>query len=75
MILQQKMDASMWQYVWLDYGWVLWDDYKTKVDELCDYAEKKGIGVFLWYGVNNVNHTAAGAYPKADFRRCDGSCN
>lgn len=53
-----------WEYVCLDYGWVLWDDYKTKVDELCDYAEKKGIGIFLWYGVNNVNHTAAGAYPK-----------
>lgn len=53
-----------WEYVCLDYGWVLWDDYKTKVDELCDYAEKKGIGIFLWYGVNNVGHTAAGAYPK-----------
>jgi len=53
-----------WEYVCLDYGWVLWDDYKAKVEELCDYAEKKGIGLFLWYGVNNVGHTAAGAYPK-----------
>ena len=53
-----------WEYVCLDYGWVLWDDYKAKVEELCDYAEQKGIGLFLWYGVNNVGHTAAGAYPK-----------
>lgn len=52
-----------WEYVCLDYGWVLWDDYKEKVEELCDYAESKGIGLFLWYGVNNVGHTAAGAYP------------
>lgn len=53
-----------WDYVMLDYGWVLWDDYKTKVEELCDYAAKKGIGIFLWYGVNNTGHAAAGAYPK-----------
>lgn len=53
-----------WEYVCLDYGWVLWDDYKAKVKELVDYAAKKGVGIWLWYGVNNVGHTAAGAYPK-----------
>ncbi len=53
-----------WEYVCLDYGWVLWDDYKAKVKELVDYAEEKGVGIWLWYGVNNVGHTAAGAYPK-----------
>ena len=53
-----------WEYVCLDYGWVLWADYKTKVKELVDYAEEKGVGIWLWYGVNNVGHSAAGAYPK-----------
>ena len=28
-----------WEYVCLDYGWVLWDDYKTKVDELCEFRQ------------------------------------
>lgn len=53
-----------WDYICLDYGWVLWDDYETKVQELCNYAKEKGIGILLWYGVNNTNHTASGAYPK-----------
>ncbi len=53
-----------WEYVCLDYGWVLWDDYKVKVKDLVDYAAKKNVGIWLWYGVNNVGHTAAGAYPK-----------
>lgn len=56
--------ANGWEYVCLDYGWVLWDDYKAKVKELVDYAAKKGVGIWLWYGVNDVGHTAAGAYPK-----------
>lgn len=53
-----------WEYVCLDYGWVLWDNYKEKVKELIDYADEKGVGIWLWYGVNNVGHSAAGAYPK-----------
>ncbi len=53
-----------WEYVCLDYGWVLWDDYKNKVKELVDYAEEKNVGIWLWYGVNNVGHAGAGAYPK-----------
>lgn len=53
-----------WEYVCLDYGWVLWDDYKAKVKELSDYAAEKGVGLWLWYGVNNVGHSATGAYPK-----------
>ncbi len=53
-----------WEYVCLDYGWVLWDDYKTKVKELVDYAGKKNVGIWLWYGVNNVGHSGTGAYPK-----------
>lgn len=53
-----------WEYVCLDYGWILWDDYKAKVKELADYAKEKGVGLWLWYGVNDTGHTAAGAYPK-----------
>ncbi len=53
-----------WEYVCLDYGWVLWDDYKNKVKELVDYADERGVGIWLWYGVNNVGHSATGAYPK-----------
>jgi len=53
-----------WEYVCLDYGWVLWPDYKTKVKELVDYAGEKGVGIWLWYGVNDSGHTAAGSYPK-----------
>lgn len=53
-----------WEYVCLDYGWVLWDDYKAKVKELVDYAEEKNVGIWLWYGVNNVGHSGSGAYPK-----------
>lgn len=52
-----------WEYVCLDYGWILWDDYKDKVKELADYAKEKGVGIWLWYGVNDVGHTSAGAYP------------
>lgn len=59
-----------WEYVCIDFGWCLWDDYQTKVKELVDYAESKGVSIMLWYGVNNANHSgfkdAAGdaAYPK-----------
>lgn len=56
--------ANGWEYVCLDYGWVLWDNYKEKVKELTDYAAEKGVGIWLWYGVNNTGHAAAGAYPK-----------
>ena len=59
-----------WEYVCLDFGWCLWKDYKQKVKELVDYGEQKGVGILLWYGVNNDNHSGfkdaqgAAAYPK-----------
>lgn len=59
-----------WEYVCLDFGWCLWEDYKEKVKELVEYAKEKDVGVLLWYGVNNRNHQdrkdAQGdpAYPK-----------
>lgn len=46
-----------WDFVCLDFGWALWDDSAAKVKELCDYASSKGIGIYLWYGVNNTGHS------------------
>lgn len=46
-----------WDHVCLDFGWALWDDSASKVKELCEYGASKGIGIFLWYGVNNKGHS------------------
>ncbi|MCQ2490210.1 MAG: glycoside hydrolase family 97 catalytic domain-containing protein [Ruminococcus sp.] len=45
-----------WDFVCLDFGWALWDDSEAKVRELCEYAAERGIGIYLWYGVNNTGH-------------------
>ncbi len=45
-----------WEYVCLDFGWALWDNSEEKVKELCEYGEKRGVGIYLWYGVNNKGH-------------------
>lgn len=44
------------EYSLIDYGWYLWDDYETILAELAKYAEKKGVKLLLWYGVNNTCH-------------------
>ena len=46
-----------WDFVCLDFGWALWDDSAAKVRELCGYASERGIGIYLWYGVNNKGHS------------------
>lgn len=46
-----------WDFVCLDFGWALWDDSEAKVKELCDYGAERGIGIYLWYGVNNKGHS------------------
>ena len=46
-----------WDYVCLDFGWALWDDSAAKVRELCEYGAERGIGIYLWYGVNNKGHS------------------
>lgn len=46
-----------WDYVCVDFGWALWDDSESKIKELCDYGKEKGIGIWLWYGVNNTGHS------------------
>ncbi|MDD7556194.1 glycoside hydrolase family 97 catalytic domain-containing protein [Ruminococcus sp.] len=45
-----------WDFVCLDFGWALWDDSANKVRELCEYGAERGIGIYLWYGVNNTGH-------------------
>lgn len=46
-----------WDFVCLDFGWALWDDSAEKVRELCAYGAERGIGIYLWYGVNNSGHS------------------
>ena len=46
-----------WDFVCLDFGWALWDDSENKVKELCEYGAERGIGIYLWYGVNNSGHS------------------
>ena len=66
-----------WEYVCLDFGWCLWDDYKNKVKELVDYGAGKNVGIVLWYGVNNDNHSGwkdtqfDAAYPKYSLRTAE----
>lgn len=48
--------ANGWDFVCVDFGWALWDDSEKKIRELCEYADEKGIGIYLWYGVNNKGH-------------------
>ena len=63
-----------WDAVCLDFGWCLWDDYKEKVKELCQYAAEKNIKIMLWYGVNNTGHAwwkdenGKAAYPTYSLR-------
>ncbi len=46
-----------WDYVCVDFGWALWDNSADKIKELCDYGAERGIGIYLWYGVNNSGHS------------------
>lgn len=63
-----------WDAVCLDFGWCLWDNYKEKVAQLCDYAKTKNVKVMLWYGVNNTGHAGwkdangKAAYPTYSLR-------
>lgn len=69
--------ANGWEYVCIDFGWCLWEDYQTKVKELADYARSRGVGIMLWYGVNNDNHSAFrdaqgnAAYPKYSLKTAE----
>ena len=48
--------ANGWNDVCIDFGWAMWDDSEAKLKELCAYAAERGIGIYLWYGVNNTGH-------------------
>lgn len=43
------------KYCLVDFGWEVWDDYETKLKELVSYADKKGVGILVWYGVNKFD--------------------
>lgn len=43
------------RYCLVDFGWELWKDYETKIQELVAYAEPKGVDLILWYGVNKFD--------------------
>ena len=43
------------KYCLIDFGWEVWEDYETKIRDLAAYAEPKGVGLLLWYGVNKFD--------------------
>ncbi len=43
------------EYCLVDYGWELWDDFRNKIASLVEYADEKGVGLLLWYGVNKFD--------------------
>lgn len=44
------------KYCLIDFGWEVWKDYEEKIKELVAYADEKGVGILLWYGVNKFDH-------------------
>lgn len=45
------------KYCLVDFGWELWDDFRSKIESLVEYADKKNVGLLLWYGVNKFDGT------------------
>lgn len=45
------------KYCLVDFGWELWDDFRNRIESLVDYANTKGVGLLLWYGVNKFDGT------------------
>lgn len=43
------------KYCLVDFGWENWKDYETKLKDLVSYADKKGVGILVWYGVNKFD--------------------
>lgn len=43
------------KYCLVDFGWENWSDYETKLKDLVAYADKKGVGILVWYGVNKFD--------------------
>lgn len=43
------------KYCLVDYGWEHWTDFRTELEELVDYADQKGVGLLVWYGVNKFD--------------------
>lgn len=47
-------EAGM-KYCLVDFGWENWENYREKVADLVTYADKKGVGILIWYGVNKFD--------------------
>lgn len=43
------------KYCLVDFGWENWNDYETKLKDLVSYADEKGVGILVWYGVNKFD--------------------
>ncbi len=43
-----------WDYVCIDVGW---ETLEGRLKELCDYAAKKNIGIFVWVNYRNITTT------------------
>lgn len=43
------------EYCLVDYGWELWDNYEDRLKELVAYADERGVGILVWYGVNKMD--------------------
>lgn len=43
------------KYCLVDYGWELWENFREQIASLVDYADTKGIGILVWYGVNKFD--------------------
>lgn len=44
------------KYCLVDFGWEVWEDYETKLKDLVEYADERGVGILVWYGVNKFDH-------------------
>lgn len=42
---------NQWPYVCLDVGW---REFEDRLDEMCQYAAKKGVGLFVWINYRDM---------------------
>lgn len=42
-----------WEYVCMDVGW---RDFEDRLEEICDYAQAKGVGIFVWINYRDMKN-------------------
>ncbi len=47
--------ANGWEYVCLD---AYWREFEPRLAEMCEYAEEKGIGIFVWVNYRDLKNEA-----------------